>query len=337
MTVSLALRDDSRIAKDTRARIQKIAKELKYRPNPKVAKAMATLARVPYIQAGERLAFLTSDTTENGWKKWSHHRENFEGAKARALEYGYELEPFWLRQPGMTSEKMSKMLWTRGIDGVMIAPLSEDVLQTGKKLFAFNWDHFSVVELSETMDAPRFDCVRHDHLDGMFSALHELENLGYRRIGFLLGRTLDVRTRHRWTSAYLFWGNARKLHLPVLFYDQLNLLHAVQWIQKNKLEAVITLETSLYLKLPAAGIKVPDDIGVAVLDHPSEDHGIISGIHQNAAAIGAAATDMLVNLVRRGEKGIPKMPGQQVCSGFWVAGKTTRRIGSSLEPCPLYM
>ena len=88
MTVSLALRGDPQVSKDTQARIREIAEELGYQPNAKVSRAMSELAKSRHVEADERLAFLTSEKTEHGWKEWRHNGECFEGARKRALEYG---------------------------------------------------------------------------------------------------------------------------------------------------------------------------------------------------------------------------------------------------------
>ncbi len=338
MTVSLALRGDPQVSKETQARIRAIADDLGYQPNPKVSRAMAELAKSRHIEAEERLAFLTSDRTEDGWRHWRHHVECFEGAQARAMEYGYVLEPFWLRQPGMAMEKMARMLWTRGIDGLMIAPLGGDFEQNGQRTFEFDWSRFSVVELAETLDAPRFDCARHDHFDGMLLALYSMERLGYRRIGLALERILDVRTRHRWYSAYLLWKSVRGFtqELPAHFYEQFDPAPLVQWIRKNRIDAIVSPRIQLPDELQSAGIDVPGEMGVALLDIPAGHRTTPSGINQHTATIGSAAADLLVGLVRRGEKGIPAFPSQKICGGAWEDGSTTRVVGEPLEDRSLF-
>lgn len=338
MTVSLALRDDPQVSKETCEVIRKIARELGYQPNPKVSRAMAELAKSRHIEANERLAFLTSDATEDGWCQWQHHVECFNGARQRALDYGYVLEPFWLRRPSMTSEKISRMLWSRGIDGVMIAPLGSDYELNGQRTFDFDWDRFSVVELAETLDEPRFDCARHDHFDGMLLALFSLERLGYRRIGLAMERVLDVRTRHRWYSAYLLWESVRGYtqDLPVHFYEQFDVDCLVKWQKECHLDAVVSIRNSLCDELAEAGLQIPEELGIAVLDRPAGEDPRLSGISQHTAAIGSAAADLLVGLVRRGKKGVPDFPNQKICAGIWVEGNTTHQVGEPLDDISLF-
>jgi len=338
MTVSLALRGDPKVSKQVQERVRRIAKEIGYKPNPKVSRAMAELARSRHVEARERLAFLTTDPTENGWRKWKHNAGCFEGARLRALEYGYVLEPFWLRKPGMGHEKTADMLWNRGIEGVMVAPLGNDMEIDGIRTFDFDWSRFSVVELSETLDEPRFDCARHDHFDGMLQALFSLEKMGYRRIGLTIERILDVRTRHRWYSAYLLWRSVRgyATELPVLFYENPDIEQTAKWIETNGMDAVVTARNELFGELDAHGIRVPEQLGLAVLDRPVDDEQGLSGISQQAVMIGSAAADLLVGLVHRGEKGIPELPSQKICTGRWNAGATTRKVGKPLDESSLF-
>ena len=338
MTVSLALRGNPQVSKEMQARIRRIAEELGYQPNAKVSRAMAELARSRHVQADERLAFLTSEKTEHGWKEWRYNLECFNGAKKRALEYGYVLEPFWLRLPTTSPEKIGRMLWSRGIEGVMVAPLGNDFCKDGIRTFDFDWSRFSAVEMAESLDEPRLDCARHDHFNGMLLALFSLESLGYRRIGLVLDSILDVRTRHRWYSAYLLWKKVRGFseELPAMFYDEFELEQVKQGIRKMKLDALVSVRPTLSSELEAAGLRVPADIGVAMLDRPPGDKRGLSGISQNTEAIGSAASDLLVGLVRRGEKGIPAFPSQTICGGLWFDGATTRRIGKPLDQCSLF-
>ena len=331
MTVSLALRDNPRVAESTRKRIRKLAREMEFMPDPNVANAMSALVRGQYASAGERLAFLTSDVTENGWRMWLHNVACFEGARSRAAEYGYELEPFWLKKFGTDFRKMSRILWSRGIEGILIAPMGE-----GLRNFEFDWDRFSVVELGETMTVPHFDCARHDHFDGMLLALYSMESLGYRRIGLAMELMLDVRTRHRWYSAYLLWQSVREYKdMPVLFYGKFDIDRISLWMKQNRLDAVISSRNELCDELREVSFDVPGDVGVAVLDRPSGGATNLSGINQNVSAIGSAAADMLVNLVRRNVKGVPSLPSQKICGGIWTEGSTTRRVGPPLEACSL--
>ena len=67
------------------------------------------------------LAYVTNWNTRMGWREVTAHPDFFDGAAARAKELGYNLEHFWMREPALTHGRLSRILHTRGINGVIIA------------------------------------------------------------------------------------------------------------------------------------------------------------------------------------------------------------------------
>ena len=338
MTVSLALRGDPRVASSTRERVRSIAKEMGYKPNPEIATLMSEVAKTHYTESGEHLFFLTSHKTEQGWKKQEHIINYFEGASERAAEYGYVLEPFWALDPKRPPKKLIKTLWSRGIKGGLVAPLGPKALVGDRRTLDFDWNRLAVVELDETLDTPKLTCARHDHFNGLLLLLQEMESLGYRRIGLTMSRITELRTRHRWYSAYMFWRNVRGMDedLPILFYDELDASVTKNWIEHNRLDAIASVEEVLADRLQEVGVDIPGDIGLCVLDRPDRANYPLSGISQNSRLIGQSAMDILVGLVRRGELGVPEHPSQWLCNGSWIAGSSTSRVGEPLDQHPLY-
>jgi LacI family transcriptional regulator len=338
MTVSLALRNDPRVAEKTREQVKQVAKEMGYRPNPQIATLMSEVAKTHHTESGEHLAFLTSHSTQAGWKKLDHIANYFEGARDRATEYGYVLEPFWSLDPKRSSAKLMKMLRARGIKGGLVAPLGADAQVDGRRTLDVDWRRFAMVELDETLDTPKLTCTRHGHFNGMLLLLHELESLGYRRIGLTMSRQQELRTRHRWYSAYMLWRRERGFenNLPTLIYDTLDGAATKKWIVENKIDAVASVEAVLYDLLEKQGLSIPDDLGFCLLDRPEKKFFPLSGIGQNARLIGQSAMDILVGLVRRGEWGVPEYPSQWICNGQWVSGSSTRCVGEPLGEHPLY-
>ena len=112
-TVALALRDHPRIPADTRELIRALAEKLGYRQNPLVAALMRSRRSGNAVKHGT-LAFLTNYPTRDGWRPIHHNRPDFfPGAVARAKDFGYKLEHFWLGEPGMTPARLSAILRAR--------------------------------------------------------------------------------------------------------------------------------------------------------------------------------------------------------------------------------
>ena len=53
----------------------------------------------------------------------------------------------------------------------------------------------------------------------------------------------------------------------------------------------------------------------------------VSGIDQNSRLVGAAAVDLLVAAIQRGQKGIPSHPVRTMVEGSWRKGESTRSRG----------
>ena len=135
-TVSRALQNHPRLPLETRERVCQLALEMGYRPNAMVSALMAELKkrRLPGSGTGtgasggtlNTLAYLTAHPTRDGWRQPNpSFIEYFEGARDRALAQGYHLEPFWIHEPGLGTARFNRMLYTRHIRGVLIAPLPE--------------------------------------------------------------------------------------------------------------------------------------------------------------------------------------------------------------------
>jgi DNA-binding LacI/PurR family transcriptional regulator len=97
--------------------------------------------------------------------------------------------------------------------------------------------------------------------------------------------------------------------------------------------------------LKQAGFKIPSDIGFASL-FLNENETHLSGVHQNDRLIGHKAVDMVIDMLHRGETGIPKTPVRMLVEGEWRPGETlpdrtkparkakTSRAGGTKTPPP---
>ena len=344
MTVSLALRDDGRIRADTRLAIQAAAKALGYVPNPRLSELMAETARTHYEARGEVIAVVTSEPTREGWRKFDPC-DTYRQIEVQAEKYGYRVEPWWLADPALPPQRVNRILWARGVRGVLIPCVSHRCFVRLGGTLPIDWERFCAVEIGGGLKKPDIHGVRHNHLHGMFLALDRLEALGYRRIGLCLRAEDDLRTCHRWTGAYDVW-RALRGHvsgLQPLVVSELRRAEVCRWIQKNRLDAVISLRD---LPLARWGFRVPEEIGYAALHLWGEETEGFTGIDQADREVAAAAVDLLVMLLRRKQAGLPENPMTWVLKGRWVDGKTTRLIrpahasGPGIEnewlslPCP---
>jgi len=329
MAVSLALRGRPGVSDKTRQHILRIAEELGYKPDPEVAKLLARIRRRTPASATSCLALLTSGPTPEEWKKSLTERMYVEGALARAKEYGYRVEEFWLGQPGISPNRLSNIMWNRGIEGVIVAPLQEKLSDGKSRRIQLDFSLFSLVEISETIDWPDLDRSMHDQYTSMLKCLDELAQLNYRRVGLVLEEALDLRVNGKWTAAFLrYRDQMRGLKMP----PPLLLPHAdnaafKRWRERHQPDAVISVDRFALRMIEHLGLRYPDEIGYASLDvdGDSRTHPGLSGINQNSTIVGAAAVDLLVGAIHRGQKGIPEHPVRTEIEGTWIAGRSTKR------------
>ena len=97
------------------------------------------------------------------------------------------------------------------------------------------------------------------------------------------------------------------------------------WLSAQKPDAVIAAGYMIPV-FESWGYSVPGDLGVASLSVTEQSHRV-SGINQNPCGVGQAAVDFLVSLLERQEVGVPTTPMHVLIDGWWIPGKTLKKIG----------
>ena len=327
MAVSLALRNKSGVSEATRKKVLKIAKGLGYEPDPEVARLLSHIRVKKPVNMNACLALLTSGATSQDWKLYLTERKYVEGAHARAKEYGYHIEEFWMNEPGMTLSRLGNIIWSRGIEGVIIAPLQSKLSEKAPRSIRLDFNLFSAVEISETVEWPDLDRAVHDQYTSMFKALDELSDLNYKTIGLVLEEALDLRVNGKWTAAYLRYRNqwgAKRLP-PPLILDFPRQPAFDRWFDRYRPNAIISVDRFGLHLLIERGLDIPGEVGYASLDVDGDanEYPDVSGIDQNSEIVGAAAVDMLVAAIHRGHRGIPVYPLRSEVEGSWKPGKST--------------
>ena len=320
MTVSLALRNHPRITVATRERIQGIAHELGYRPNPMVHALMAEVRARRPVRSTTTLAFVTAFPTRDGWRR-NHHvfAENFAGAQERAIQLGYRLEEFWARESGMTGRRLSAILDARNIRGVLIAPVPQ-----ARGHLTLDWPKLAAVTLGPSLYRPDLSRATSDHFDSSMMALRRLTKLGYRRIGMVLDRSTTMRTNYAHTAAlYQYHRTVPAANrIPALICDRLTEPGYRQWFDRHRPDVIIGMPGLMNWMLKW-GMRVPADVGY--LDPLLPIWMPWSGIDHHFREVGAAAVDLIVGQLQRNEFGVPAHPKIVTVRSTWVEGNTVRQ------------
>ncbi|PTY06849.1 LacI family transcriptional regulator [Verrucomicrobia bacterium LW23] len=271
----------------------------------------------------DKIAFITSHPTENGWRSHQTFTDFFEGAKAHAFSRGYALEAFWLKEPGMTPARFSRMLYTRNIHGVLIAPLPRTMGH-----LSLDWDKFAASTIGHTLRRPDISRAVHNHYRSMVLALRNLRRLGYRRIGYLMEDNTDVRTFHTWLAAYLVYQHTLppQDRLGVFqFHYNIAKDDIQKWLKSERPDAIVAQYNEVLPLLLNADVSIPDQIGFASLNTGWKQDDP-AGINQHQGRTGEAAVDLIIGQLNRNERGIPAYPRLLLEPGSWVNGPTVRRV-----------
>ncbi len=328
MAVSLALRGKAGVSDATRVRVLEIAAQLGYRPDPEVSNLMARIRAKTPTTTKACLALLTAGPTTPGSKRSITERKYVEGVVSRADEYGYRIEEFSIFGK-KDAAQVAKILWNRGIEGLIIRPLQYGLTDSGSHSLQFEFDRFHAVAISETLESPVLDRSLPDQYSAMLTVLSELAGLNYRTIGLVLEEELNVRVNGKWTAAYLqhpFRSETLSLTPPLIMAAP-NQAEFDRWFDQHRPDAIISVNRYVLQFLKNRGLNVPEDLGYASLDLDGDipENSGLSGIDQNSQLVGAAAVDMLIGAMQRAQRGVPEHPLRVEVEGTWRHGKSTRK------------
>jgi len=196
--VSMALRNDATIAAETAKRVREIAKQMGYVPDPALSALSAYRSKLRVHTHNSVIALVTNWATRDAWSGKANQQEVIRGAKERAEQLGYSLQLFWAKEEGMSEKRFSQVLRSRGVKGLILAPLenNDDSLD-------LEWKHFSVVTISRPSRYTAFHHVVQNHYMDMINCWNKVAEKGYRRVGLVLQDDIAARWSYQWDADHL--------------------------------------------------------------------------------------------------------------------------------------
>lgn len=319
-TVSLALRNHPRVSTVMKRRIRALAEKMGYRPNALVGALMSQIRSNRRVTNQEVIAFLTGGPTPNWWQEWTSIAHSHAGALARAEQLGFRLETFWMGPGGGEAAHVAKVLRARAIRGAIMAPLP--VPHASR--IELDWGRCAVTAMGYSFEQVPLHRAAHHHAKSVMMLYQQLRQLGYQRIG--LAATVEdlVRVKHFWLAGFLagreLFGGARLPH--VTFTGPREKQTFFDWMDRHQPDIIVGVARDTYFWLKEAGVRLPEDVAYAHLNLLDVRPHQVAGIEQNSAAIGAAATDLLVTQLYHNEYGFPATPKCTLIDGRWVPGPT---------------
>ncbi len=323
-TVSMALKNSPLIAKETCARIQSVAREMGYNPDP-VLSHMASMRRQKKSPArSHTIAFVLQATK----KIPSFLTRLVSGIRLAANTLGYKLE---IHFPGnyTSSQHLSTTLYHRGIQGVLLGP----ILSPETPLI-LDWDHFSIVNCTCGINQPPAVTVTANMLLTVQLAWDKMAALGKKRIGLLL-----------WDTGYPVNDNIPELggflvrqyeaspdfaKIPPFFYQgnpdtsaNLPKSSLKKWLSTHQPDAIIGAIDTTAKWLTQAGVAIPDECAFLCLNKENP-RSPVAGFSLHHEDIGKKSLEQLNLLLQTQERGLSANPIEILLPPEWHPGPSMR-------------
>ncbi len=200
MTVSRALREGTSVGEELRARVHEVARQIGYQPDSRISQVMSAIRKSQTPVYRETLALIGTHRRTD--KDVSHYFFDgiFAGASRRAQQLGFRLDDFRTTDQTISGRALSRILHTRGIRGVLIAPPNPERAHPHVWL---DWKKFCCVLIGRSFANTGIPRVQPDHYLSCVLAMRRLRRLRYRRIALVLSHSMDERTVRMARAAFL--------------------------------------------------------------------------------------------------------------------------------------
>jgi LacI family transcriptional regulator len=323
-TVARALRGSTLVNPETRRRIETAASQIGYRPNPLVSTLMAHIRSGRNIRDQGVIAILVDAPSVTVQAISPVYHAQHVGLQRRALSLGYTTEVFPVRNRENTDAVLDKMLYSRGIAGVILAaPLSVALTSLLENKLQLKWERYAFASISYDWQSPLVDRATANHRRNVDIAYHELLARGYTRIGLSLPRSAFNSNDSNWLSGYMVnqYYHPPETRIP-LFVSPPTLPGEAfrDWYQTWKPDALLCLTGEELEWMQAIGLSPLRDMALVCLNRPAGSH--FSGVDEDNVFVGETACDIVVDHITRNTRGVPERPRLILVDGKWTEGET---------------
>lgn len=309
-----ALRNHPNSSQSTRERVQRLARELGYRPDPVLNKLMSRLRHKRETRYAGQLAFINPDEDRDYPVTTPAVRDFLNQAKARAREIGYQVEEFWLHEPGCSPRRLARILQSRGIEGIILGPKKRH-----GSVAMFPWADFSAVTMGYSVSEPALVRVVPHHYRNTLLAMERVLAAGYKRPGLLTLRSQEDAMVKLHVAAFL----AQQQEMPpasrveLMNGDSMNPRLIRTWFQEQKPDVILTTNYPAWLHFAEAGIRIPEDVALVSVLRWDDEKGV-AGVRPGMERLGLTAMNLLASQLQHDERGIPEDCTTVELEGRWV-------------------
>lgn len=318
MTVSRALKNSRLHRSATCQKIQQIARDLGWKPNPLVSALMSQRARQHGVRLLANLAILDPRSNEpaaNGIYILGSNRQ------AHELGYGIETFPFHPE----SSARLRKILIARGVQGIVVMPVPAALSRVD-----FDFTSFAAATIGYSVSNP-MPRVANDTQNALYLAFQQLEQRGYKRVGLIMADDANRRMLCLYSGARMTYNRffakrltIKELNLPDEVFTPTRMRQILTWIRKERVQAVLSSAEHLHRKLTMHNASIPGDFGYLHL-HKHTDPRVTS-MDQMRDFIGQKAVDVVAGMIQRNERYPVAHPHTILTPSVWLEGETIQRL-----------
>lgn len=309
MTVSLALRNNTKISPETRRRVSEAAERLGYRPDPEIARLMTRLHDRRHSGDAPPLALvdLSPARLPSGSEK-NYCARVRRGAEARAESLGYITTYFHQLDYDGDLARLLKVIHYRGIRGILLLPPLRPVeLPAG-----LDWSPFSVIAATYAITPLEFHRVGPDQFIDMCRLIRLLEARGNRRVGAVFEQGFEERTHYHFTAALKLLEHGDNI-LRVKSPKDLSPAELSTWLRERGPDVLVcpfASELDAVLHPAPAGTPSPRIVSLGAPRSAS-----LPFWDERPEEIGADAAVLLAGMIQHNETGVPDSPRTSMIHG----------------------
>jgi LacI family transcriptional regulator len=285
--VSLALRNSPKTSVKRREEIQRIAAEMGYRQDPRVAELMQHLRKSRRNRTRSQMAILVPELT-----------------------VGFGVDLIYLSDPGMSCRLARSIIIARGIKGVVVLPFA-----SGTANLDFDFDGLCVATAGYSIVEPKLHRACPDYFKMMDEMLELCVGAGHQRIGLIMTKTGGIGFK-QFNSSFLYFqsGIPAADRIPMLgspirrtWHDEGAAPDSIKrWLGKYKPDVVIGTAQVLQT-IQGFGISVPDEMGFVSID-VSESPTDAAGANHCYEMVGYEAFKLMWSSLNLNLTGVPEHP-----------------------------
>ncbi len=312
--VSLALNGKPGVGETTRARILKVAEELGYRPDPRLAVlSNRRWRRRGETENGERIAVVSAVL----------HRPEYAdlagGIRRQAAMEGYGIE--WLKISEVREARvLERICRARGIRGILL-------MEGARRRISGAWDldGMALVQCDAVPRGRGFSAVMPDLMDASERLLAFLEDKPHERIAFATFASRDTALDiHREGAIHRMirrLGDRCLKHPVFIGEEETQAADFRRWVARAKPDLVIGMNPFYAWQLREMGLSMPGDIACVSFDDVKSESWM-TGYGRNQRQIGMRSLRLLTGKLTREELGRDAPVDTVLIPQIWNEGET---------------